>query len=594
MFSVEQILHNHFPHLEHKPKRQALLKRFLAWILHENDFQQFANRHPHLKGLAFIEQVFSEFDFSYRVSNTQRERIPTEGRVVIVANHPIGSLDGLALLHLVGKVRSDVKIVANQVLSAIKPLDDLLLPVDNMGRKTHKDQINAINMHLEHGGAVIVFPAGEVSRLKNFRVFDRIWARGFLRMAEATSSPILPIFVRAKNSRFFYFCSMLSKPLSTLLLVREMFCHKGNTINFIIGEQIPARNIIGQGISLHVLAKLVKKHTYRIGARKKGIFQTESAIAHPEQRQQLKTAIRKCEQLGITSDNKQIYLSRSNTPAIIMSELGRLREQAFRAVGEGTGKRSDTDRYDAHYMHLILWDPDELEIAGAYRFADTRTTINTQGLDGLYSHSLFEYQQTECEFLNLGLEMGRSFVQPKYWGKRSLDYLWQGIGAFLAANPHYRYLFGPVSISNSLPENARNLLVHFYQTYFPCQMELARSRLPFQFNEQLRQLNISFDGNDYKADFNLLKSALASMGCAIPTLYKQYTELCETGGVQFIDFNVDPSFNHCIDGLVLVDLTTLKPKKRARYIDAFTFKIPTPVEITASTETAESTETEAA
>lgn len=566
MFSVEQVISDHFPNLSQQPKRHALARRLLSWLLKEQEFQEFADKHPHLKGLAFIEQVFSQLDFSYRISNTHRERVPTEGRVVIVANHPIGSLDGLALLHMVGKIRGDVKIVANQVLSAIKPLEDYLLPVDNMGRKTHKDQLDAINRYLDNGGAVIIFPAGEVSRLKNFRVIDRAWSRGFLRMAEKTQSPILPIFVRAKNSQFFYFCSMVSKPLSTLLLVREMFYHKGHSVSFVIGEQIPIRNIATLALSRQVRAKLVKKHTYRIGSKRKGLFQTEAAIAHPEQRQQLKSAIESCQQLGATSDNKQIYLTQEDTPPIIMAELGRLREQAFRAVGEGTGRRSDTDSFDAHYMHLLLWDQDELEIAGAYRFADTHATIATQGAQGLYSHSLFEYTQADCDFLNQGLELGRSFVQPKYWGKRSLDYLWQGIGAFLAANPQYRYLIGPVSISASLPENARNLLVHFYQTYFPSRFNLARPRQPYQLTEQFKQLNIQFSGKDYKADFNLLKSALASMGCAIPTLYKQYTELCEPGGVQFIDFNVDPSFGHCIDGLVLVDLHQLKPKKRARYL----------------------------
>ena len=169
--------------------------------------------------------------------------------------------------------------------------------------------------------------------------------------------------------------------------------------------------------------------------------------------------------------------------------------------------------------------------------------------------------------LQQGLELGRSFVQPRYWGLRSLDYLWLGIGAFLARNPHFRYLFGPVSISNGLPPEAKNLLVYFYQTYFAAHQSIARSRRPYQLtNELQKELQQQFCGTDYLKDLTTLKSLMHHFGVQIPTLYKQYSELCEPGGVQFLDFGTDPDFADCIDGLVLVDTSKLKEKKRARYI----------------------------
>jgi putative hemolysin len=120
-----------------------------------------------------------------------------------------------------------------------------------------------------------------------------------------------------------------------------------------------------------------------------------------------------------------------------MREIGRLREVAFRAVGEGTFKRRDIDEYDSHYFHLVLWDQHDLEIVGAYRFADAEQLTQADHPTGLYSSTLFNYSDSNQDLFAHGLELGRSFVQPKYWGKRSLDYLWFGIGAFLSRYPKY-------------------------------------------------------------------------------------------------------------------------------------------------------------
>jgi len=250
-----------------------------------------------------------------------------------------------------------------------------------------------------------------------------------------------------------------------------------------------------------------------------------------------------------------------------MREIGRLRELSFRAVGEGTGKRRDIDKYDSFYMHLILWDEDELEIAGAYRLCDTNSVLSTNGLEGIYTTSLFSYNRTMKPYMYRGLELGRSFVQPKYWGKRSLDYLWYGIGALLKSNPQYRYLFGPVSISNSYPQPAKDLLVYFYSKYFGTEEKPVTALNPYQIdwrkNEKLSQ---QFSGNDYKKDFTQLKTMLNMSGHSVPTLYKQYTEICEPDGVIFSDFNIDPDFSECVDGFVIVDIEKLKDKKRKRYM----------------------------
>ncbi|MFQ2222207.1 lysophospholipid acyltransferase family protein [Aeromonas enteropelogenes] len=560
MFSVDTLLAQHFPRLHGSPALAPFSKRALAWLFNEQAFQQFAGRYPHLRGLDFVEQVLAQLDFDYRVSEAQLEHIPASGRVIIVANHPIGSLDGLALLRLLGRIRPDVKIVANQLLAQLAPLRSLLLPVDNLGGKTDRRAILAMGEHLAAEGALVIFPAGEVSRLGPKGVKDGPWQGGFIKLAQRTRTPLVPIHLGGHNSFGFYLLSWLSKPASGLLLVRQLFRQQGQTLPMTIGARIPPSSL--GDLPAKTSARLVRSHLYRIGRGQAGKLATEAPIALPEDRRLLKQAIDRCEVLGHTPDGQSILLYRRHETghSVILRELGRLREIAFRAVGEGSGKRRDLDGFDDDYYHLILWDPARLDIIGAYRFAPVAELLASKGLAGLYSHTLFGFEEKLLPRLEQAIELGRSFIQPAYWGKRGLDYLWFGIGAYLARYPDYRYLFGPVSLSGSLPPAAKDLLVSFYRQHFAPTLALAPSRRPYPMTTPL------FAGADYCVDLKELKARLDNLGCAIPTLYKQYSELCEPGGVQFMDFGIDPDFNHCIDGLVWVDVSRIKPHKRARYI----------------------------
>lgn len=566
MFTVDQVLDEHYPALKERRLLAPCVRFFLKRMLHEQAFTDFAAQYPHLYGIEFIEQALDYFDFSYSVSDRERENIPSGGKVIIVANHPIGSLDGLALLKLVHETRSDVKIVANDLLMSLSPLHSCLLPVKNMTGKSRREHVTNIQNALEHGQAVIFFPAGEVSRLSANGIKDGKWHKGFLKFAERSKCPILPIHIEGRNSLKFYFTSVIAKPLSTLMLVEEMFFQKKKQIKFSIGSIITHETYSSLKIGRSDKAKLLRKHLYRIGKGKKPLFKTEAAIARPERKKDLKDALPYGEKIGVTPDGKTIFLFQPTGSSPLLREIGRLRETTFRAVGEGSGKRRDIDRFDSHYHHLILWDEEDLEIAGAYRFANAAERIAEEGNNGLYSASLFNYDEKHAYFLKNGLELGRSFVQQRYWGKRSLDYLWYGIGAFLASNSHYRYLFGPVSISNSMPQLAKELLIYFYQLYFGQSSSHYCSRNPFQFEGPMTRLEKEFTGDNYRQDFKHLKTLLANLGTTVPPLYKQYTELCEPGGVLFMDFNVDPDFNNCVDGLVIVDTQMIKAKKRDRYL----------------------------
>jgi len=567
MLSVDKVITANLPQLENSPKVKGLVKKGLGYLLHEQEFVAFGATYPHLQGVEFVEQVLEELDFNTRYQPKQIENIPSEGKLVIVANHPIGSLDALALIKVLCGIRKDLKVMANRMLMSVTPMHSLLLPVDNLSSMSKKQELANIHQHLKDEGALLIFPAGEVSRLSPTGIKDCKWNSGFLRIAKKANCPILPIYIKAKNSPLFYGTSMVYKPLASLLLVKEMFKQRQKSLEFEIGASIPPESYIIDNLKDKEVVNLVRKQLYRLITKKPLPLKTQTPIATPECRKELKRAIEQCQKIGETQDAMQIYLYQYQGSSAVFRELGRLREIAFRTVGEGSGKRRDIDKYDMDYQHLVLWDPAQLELVGAYRLACAQQIINKHGHKGLYTDSLFSYSEQMQPYFEAGIELGRSFVQPKYWGRKSLDYLWYGIGAFVSAYPQYRYLYGAVSLSNALPEQAKALLVYYYQLYFGSADNIATPNNEFKLTEQqLSQCQRLFKGNDIKEDFVELKHVLANMGAHVPTLFKQYTELCEPGGVTFLSFSVDHEFNNCIDGLVLVDLKKVKANKAKRYL----------------------------
>jgi len=522
--------------------------------------EAFLRRNADVRGFDFVAAGLEFIEGRYHVDPAALARIPATGRLLIVANHPSGALDALALLDVVGRIRRDVRIVANDLLGAIGPLQDLLLPVRILGGKVQRTSLQAVEQALAAEQCVIVFLAGEVSRLSLLGIRDGRWQRGFVRFARAAAAPVLPVRVEARNSALFYGASTLFKPAGTALLAREMFARRGRPLRLRIGEPMQ----LGQGDpGAQLLA--VRRAVYALGRTTpvaEGCPAGPEPLAAPVPPAQVAAGIAAATVLGQTADGKQILLARCAADSPLLLELGRLRELTFRQVGEGTGRSRDLDDYDLQYQHIVIWDGSAQRIAGAYRIMRGAQALARRGLAGLYSASLFRYSDDAITRIAEGLELGRSFVVPDYWGSRSLDYLWQGIGAYLQCQPGIRYLFGAVSISAALPREAREQLVAYYQRYYSGRSGLVESNLPFQYFAAPP----SFGELDAGAAFDVLKANLAALGTGVPTLYRQYTDLCEPGGARFLAFGVDPDFSDSIDGLIEVDLQAIRPNKRKRYL----------------------------
>ncbi len=567
MIDVQKEIAKKFPNINKNPNflKKSLIN-IAKKVVHENSINEFLEKNSHLKGFEFVDAVLDYFNFDYTVSSNDLQNIPSSGKVVIIANHPLGGLDALSLLRLVGTVRTDVKIVANDFLVGIKALKSLFIPIDNYKMRQSKKDIQAVYNALNNDEAVIIFPAGEVSRASAKGVKDPSWNKGFLNFAINANAPILPIFIGGKNSKTFYTMSVINKTFSTLLLSHEMFKKKSTNINIKVGEIIPNENIKPKGLDKKYLVNLYKKHLYSLKKRKKSFFETQKAIAHPQKKDDLIKELKKAELIGETKDGKKIYLYDYEEDSIVLKELGRLRELSFRKVGEGINQKRDTDKYDIYYQHIILWDENDLEIVGSYRIGNGKFINENLGVKGFYSNTLFRYNNSFVPYLNDSIELGRSFVQPKYWGTRALDYLWYGIGAYLKNNPQIKYMFGPVSISGSFPSAAKDLMIFHYSYYYSNDEELVEAKIPYQYSSHSQDLKDIFEFNDKKEDFKILKSSLNSVGVAVPTLFKQYSDICEEDGVKFLGFNVDPDFSDCVDGFILVDVNKIKDSARKRYI----------------------------
>lgn len=568
MISVERSFFERFPRLAEGRARGfsqpvvALLRRIAC---EERINRELAELAP-LRGFAFVERVLERLQVSYRVANIDRDNIPAEGRVVVVANHPLGALDALALLHLFGGVRRDLRILANDVLAQFTQLDSLLLPVRVFGDATPGLRLRDCFRALEAEQALIVFPAGEVSRIGMQGVRDGRWSDGFVRLARRMGAPVLPVHVDAHNSASFYGASLLAKPLSSLLLAREMFVVARAQIGIRVGGLVPADEFaVGDDATS---ARRMRAQVYRLARGGGRLFRTQRTIAHPEPVAEVRRALRRGETLGATSDGKHIVLLESGADSAAMREIGRLRELSFRRVGEGTGARRDLDAFDPHYRHLLIWDDDALCIAGAYRLGDGRSILARRDLAGLYTATLFDYAPPAREFIGAGLELGRSFVHPAYWNSRSLDLLWQGIGAYLRCDASIRYLFGPVTMSAALPLPARELIALCHLHYFG-EPELASPRRPLPVARRSRDLAEALcAGQDVRSGLVRLRRQLAaSWNVQLPILLRHYVELCEPAGVRFLGFSVDPDFADATDGLIRLDLEFLKSAKRERYLD---------------------------
>jgi putative hemolysin len=536
---------------------------------------------------AFVDSVLRELRVQLDIPPFEEENIPATGPVIITANHPYGGLDGLTAMATIGRRRRDLRILVNPELAQLDALGSLMIPVDPFGGPNAK-RANVAGMRkalrwLEEGGALLIFPAGEVSHLhlRTLSITDPPWSTTAARLIRISGAPVVPMYFGGANSALFQIAGMLHPRLRTLLLPHELGNKLGARVSIRLGQPLSASKLEAFETDAQLVSHLRLK-TYLLAGESRpgtGAAQSpESANTDPQQQRTLEPIAPaidperlSCEietlppeMLLVSSGRMRVYCAPTSRIPWTLQELGRLRELTFRNVGEGTGRSADIDVFDDYYEHLFIWNTETREIVGAYRLGRTDEISRRFGKRGLYTSTLFDYNELFIKLLGPALELGRSFVRVEYQKSfASLMLLWKGIGEYVSRHPRYCRLIGPVSISNDYRPLSRNLLVSFLRkkNFDPLAITLVRPKRPFRGRFSMR----SVGGYKTLGDIETLSTVVAELepdGKGAPVLLRQYLKL----GGRMLGFNVDPDFGNALDCLVLVDLRKTNPRVLRKYM----------------------------
>ena len=565
---------------------QSPVEKCLSLKSLNHHYARFAKR---LATCADSRQIFQaaldELRVSYTISPSDIEKIPRNGSLIVVANHPFGGLEGVILGRILLEVRSDIKILGNYLLKQIAGIRDSIISVDpfNSTGSTRANMrgIKEAIQCVRGGGVLAAFPAGEVSSFhpSRLRITDPEWAVNVGGLIRRTRASVLPVYFPGKNSLLFQLLGLFHPRLRTAMLPRELMNKSDNNVNVYVGKVIPW-NKLQRLDSDRAITDYLRVNTYFLKnrAEKKHRFPSiplpKPAQPPPEEIIPPVSTDLLCKDVAslsgdhllVEKGNLQVFISPSNQIPNLLNEIGRLREVTFREVQEGTGNCVDLDRFDSYYLHLFLWNRKDSELVGAYRIGPTDEILKDYGPKGLYTNQLFRFKPALLNKLTGALEMGRSFIRSEYQRKfNSLMLLWKGIGEYIARNPKYKILFGPVSISKDYHSVSRNLIVRFLEVnkFDSVLSRFVSPRRPYRVRK-LKGIDQDLLLSRFQdiEDISLLISGLEKDGKGIPILLRQYLKL----NGNLISFNVDKAFASVVDGLLLVDLTRTNPRLLKRFM----------------------------
>ncbi|NVJ87282.1 MAG: GNAT family N-acetyltransferase [Algoriphagus sp.] len=307
----------------------------------------------------------------------------------------------------------------------------------------------------------------------------------------------------------------------------------------------------------------------------------EEAIIPTVDRELLKSELTPERFLRYTNNgNNLVYLVNYHNSPNVVREVGRLRELTFRAAGGGTGLSMDLDENDTSpncYEQLITWNPEDEEIVAGYRLIHCKNAIDVEGEINLSTVHLFEFSPEFVQnFLPKTIELGRSFVQPKYQpsfdnrkGIFSLDNLWDGLGAVVLLNPDVKYLFGKVTMYPHYHREARDLLLVFMNHYFPDRRNLVQPKAELNLTYETAVGNgpNPFEKLDYKEGYKLLNSRIRAYGENIPPLINTYMNLSPT--MMTFGTALNDEFGEVEETGILITLDDIYESKKHRHMDTF-------------------------
>lgn len=535
------------------------------------------------KKITFFEAVLRKLDVQMEVLPEDLAKIPRDGPLLVVANHPFGGIDGLALGSLLSKTRPDFKLLVNQELGVFNAMTPWLFQVDILGGESAKSKnlksMVECSRFLRDGNCLGIFPAGEVSslHLPTRKIIDPSWSDHPTSLARRNNATVLPVCFKGKNGWLFQTLGLIHPRLRTLLLARELVNKRGKDLKMRIGEPISPQKICSfQNVSdatdyLRVCVEALKNESSPVSSFPKFFLGRKNKSHEPlvlpvnKEMLQSEVAALPASSLLAAKGDFKIYGCLASQAPSVMREIARLREKTFRKAGEGTGYPLDSDRYDEWYHQIFAWDSQNQKIAGGYRLGVTEEIIGQKGKPGMYAASEFSLKRGFYSSLGKSIEVGRSFITEEYQRRFSLlGLIWKAIGEFMNRHPDHFVLYGPVSISADYTNLSRNLLVRFLRTN-RWSAEIARrtkAKNPFK----LKQLSpalanwVKQEGRTLD-DISAVISGVEPDGKGVPVLVKHYLKLRGS----FVGFAVDPDFSNALDGLIVVDIRNMEDRQLLQY-----------------------------
>jgi putative hemolysin len=542
-------------------------KESISKLINNNLIKKVIKASQNFKGegtLSLIDKILAELSIDPEIIESEMMKIPEKGAFITVSNQPFYGLDSLIVLRAVLSKRPDFKIFAENIFAPNGLFTDVIID--------DKDWISALGkarewMNLEH--PVGFFPVGsDINRdfLAN-DVADLQWRTATLKFIKAAKVPVVPVYVCPSKGRINTALTKIHPILGNKLFVPNYVPKKNTSFKVRIGNVIPAKELADFS-DLERFGRFLRLKTYHLGSGidvkqffkfpTRIMLKSAEEIIAPVDKEVINREIEQVrdDYFLFRSSNFSVYCIPSSKIPNILRELGRLREITFREIGEGTNRSLDVDEFDLYYYQLIIWDEEEKRIAGAYRVGKGEDIINQYGIAGFYLNTLFRIKEKFTPVLKESLELGRSFIVKEYQRKPlSLFLLWKGILYFLIKNPEYRYLIGPVSISGDFSESSKSMIVTFIeQNYYRKDLsKFIRPRKKFRFPKKFlktfdQDAFLDSTGKDFKKLDKYIKEIDKDL--VTPVLLKKYTSL----GAQILGFNVDPDFNYCLDGLIILDL----------------------------------------
>lgn len=551
------------------PFGNSLMARLVMYILRLDKLNKLCSKVYDDNPEVFLDSLIDTLGVTVEISDEDLQKIPEAGPFITVSNHPFGGLDGIILVKILSKIRPDYKVLANFLLKKIVPIQEYFLgmePREEQRMNVKSGGLKEAMRHVLSGKPLGVFPAGDVSSYQpdSNHVEDPEWNLPALKLIKMAKVPVVPIYFKGSNSLLFYLLGLIHPMLRNVKLPSELLNKKNRVVRLRIGNPI---SVESQN-SFHDIVqygKFLRAKTYLLGSSlevKKFFIKSQKAMPKAEPiAAEIENNVLKKEIADIAEDyllftmkNYDIYCSPSVKIPNVLNEIGRLREVTFRAVGEGTNRSIDLDEYDLYYYHLFIWDKEEEKIVGAYRVGKGKEIVDRYGMKGFYINSLFKMRKEMLPVLYESIELGRSFITEAYQRKPlPLFMLWKGILYFLLKNPEYRYLIGPVTISGKYTEVSKELIMKFimanHYNYDMARYVLPRSKYLVGTNEPGIQVMLDVAHKDIGVLDKMIGDIEPSSD-KLPVLLKKYISL----NAKIIGFNIDPKFNMCLDGLLILDI----------------------------------------